>query len=231
MFDVRKFGAYISKLRKRADMTQSVLADKLNLTRQAVSRYENGDSFPDISILVIISEIFSVSIDDLINAGEPTRAESLILASDLNQTDIPLEIFKQNITDEIINIAPLLKPSVLDKVASGFGKRGIDMSKLVGLVEFMNDTSFLTMIENAEFDVFDKSVLEKFIPFFSESAKMMIFSKILDGELNYHYLEVLSPYFDYMDSQIEAAVVYGVLDHDALRIMREYRRERQDDDE
>ncbi len=46
MFDTRKFGAFLARLRKNADMTQSELADKLNLTRQAISKYERGDSFP-----------------------------------------------------------------------------------------------------------------------------------------------------------------------------------------
>ncbi len=44
MFDTRKFGAYVSKLRKNADMTQSALSDRLGLTRQSVSNYERGDS-------------------------------------------------------------------------------------------------------------------------------------------------------------------------------------------
>ena len=57
MFDAELFCANISKLRRDADMTQSELADKLNITRQAVSRYEKGDSFPDISVLVKIAEI------------------------------------------------------------------------------------------------------------------------------------------------------------------------------
>ena len=66
MFDIKKFGGYLSSLRKKADMTQMELADRLNLTRQAVSRYEHGDSFPDVSILVTIAEIFHVSLDQLI---------------------------------------------------------------------------------------------------------------------------------------------------------------------
>jgi len=45
MFDINKFGRYLSRLRKNADMTQSELADELNLTRQAISKYENGVSF------------------------------------------------------------------------------------------------------------------------------------------------------------------------------------------
>ena len=46
MFNTQKFGGYLSRLRKNADMTQSELADKLNLTRQAVSRYETGERNP-----------------------------------------------------------------------------------------------------------------------------------------------------------------------------------------
>jgi len=65
MFDSRKFGAYLARLRKKADMTQSDLAIKLNLTRQAISKYEQGDSFPDISTLAEISKAFNVSFNDL----------------------------------------------------------------------------------------------------------------------------------------------------------------------
>lgn len=65
MFSTKKFGGYLSRLRKSADMTQSELADKLNITRQAVSNYERGDSFPDVSILVLIADIFGISLDML----------------------------------------------------------------------------------------------------------------------------------------------------------------------
>ena len=61
MFNTIQFGKYLSDLRKKKDMTQSEVADKLNLTRQAVSRYETGDSFPDISILVEMAKIYEVS--------------------------------------------------------------------------------------------------------------------------------------------------------------------------
>ena len=40
-----KFGGMIARLRKRADMTQSELGDLLGVTRQAVSKYEVGDSY------------------------------------------------------------------------------------------------------------------------------------------------------------------------------------------
>ena len=44
MFDTQKFGRAIATLRKEADMTQNEVADRLNLSRQAVSRYECGVS-------------------------------------------------------------------------------------------------------------------------------------------------------------------------------------------
>ena len=71
MFSTQKFGGYLSRLRKERDMTQSELADRLNLTRQAVSKYETGDSFPDVSILVSIANIFHVTLDELIRSGNP----------------------------------------------------------------------------------------------------------------------------------------------------------------
>ena len=79
MFDTIKFGAFLAKLRKSADMTQSELGDRLNLTRQAISRYECGDSFPDISILTELSKIFGIPLELLINSGDPTKGEADII--------------------------------------------------------------------------------------------------------------------------------------------------------
>ncbi|MBQ8551835.1 MAG: helix-turn-helix transcriptional regulator [Clostridia bacterium] len=76
MFDTLRFGNALSALRKNADMTQSEVADKLNLTRQAVSKYERGESFPDISILLLISELFGVTLDKLVSFGGATEGEA-----------------------------------------------------------------------------------------------------------------------------------------------------------
>jgi transcriptional regulator with XRE-family HTH domain len=58
MFNTKKFGRYLSRLRKKADMTQSKLAEKLAVTRQAVSGYERGDSSPTFQYLCL-SPIYS----------------------------------------------------------------------------------------------------------------------------------------------------------------------------
>jgi transcriptional regulator with XRE-family HTH domain len=221
MFSVRKFGAYISKLRKQADMTQSALGDKLNVTRQAVSRYENGESFPDISILILIAEIFEISVDDLIKAGNPTKTESILLQSDAKQTEIPTEIFRENkIADDIINIASLLKPSLLDKITKGFEKHGLDLSKFIALSEYLKDETVIKMLENTSFDKLDKNILENFIPFLDDESRNNIFVKIIEGELDCTYLEIITPYLDpyYFMPQIEAAVIEGVIDEKVMNL-------------
>jgi transcriptional regulator with XRE-family HTH domain len=219
MFDVKKFGAFLSKLRKQADMTQSELSDKLNLSRQAISKYENGDSFPDISILLLISETFKISLDNLIGAGGPTPAEAAVLTNLAKDHEIPNGIFDQNVVRDIVNIAPLLKPSILDRMATGLQKQGIDISNLVRLAEYMNDESVIKLLETATFDTLDEEMLEKIIPFLNDESKYSIFDKILEGELDYRLIRVLIPHAEYLVSQVEAAVVYGALDEKALKFL------------
>jgi Predicted transcriptional regulators len=217
MFDTRKFGAYISKLRKDADMTQSSLAEQLNLTRQSISQYENGDCFPDVTILIKISEIFKITLDDLIKSGEPTVTEAQLLKITSKKDELPSDI----LVEDVVNIAPFLKPSILEKIAEGLMKHEIDISKLVELAKFMSDEKVVELLDKATFETLDEELIEKLAPFLNDESKYKIFEKVLDGELNYNFLKIILPYSnEYMISQIEAAVVYGVLDQSALKIMR-----------
>ena len=59
-------GNTIAKLRKKAGLTQKQLADKLNVSDKAVSKWENGGGYPEITILPQLSEILSISIDGLL---------------------------------------------------------------------------------------------------------------------------------------------------------------------
>ena len=63
----------IKDLRKKKNMTQDELAEKLNVTRQAVSNWENGKSQPDIETLTKLAEIFDVSMERIIY-GEKKRS-------------------------------------------------------------------------------------------------------------------------------------------------------------
>ena len=58
-------GNNIRKLRKRKGVTQGQLASAVNVTAQAVSKWETCLGYPDISLLPVIAEYFGVSIDSL----------------------------------------------------------------------------------------------------------------------------------------------------------------------
>ncbi len=218
MFNTRKFGGYLSRLRKNADMTQYELAEKLSLTRQAISSYERGDSFPDVSILVGIADIFGVKLDDLINAGEPTSGEALILGNIAVGND---DVNVDSVSD-VVNLAPMLKPSVLKKLSAGLAKEGIDISNIVSLAEYLNDDSVIAMLENATFDTFSDELIEKLIPLLDDRSKERVFEKILNGEMDWRMIKALIPYAEYMISHIEAAVIEGALPKEALRIVNDY---------
>lgn len=64
------FGKMIYKLRKKAGLTQAELASRLNVTDKAISKWENGGGFPEITQIPALSEIFGVS-SDYILKGDP----------------------------------------------------------------------------------------------------------------------------------------------------------------
>jgi len=68
-----KIGKFILEQRKKLNLTQSELAEKLSVTSQAISKWENGRGIPDIEMLNKLSEIFNVDIKDIINGEEQPK--------------------------------------------------------------------------------------------------------------------------------------------------------------
>lgn len=67
------FGTTFSKLRKDKGLTQDEVARKLNISPQAISKWENDLSYPDVALLVEIAKIFNVTVDELLgNKQEQT---------------------------------------------------------------------------------------------------------------------------------------------------------------
>lgn len=68
--DAKKTGQLICESRKQHGMSQKDLADILSITDKAVSKWERGISFPDISLLIPISEALGISLYDLLSGGD-----------------------------------------------------------------------------------------------------------------------------------------------------------------
>ena len=65
-----KVGRFIAELRKAKQMTQNELGERLQLSGQAVSKWERGECLPDIAILLDLADILGTNTDNLLRGGE-----------------------------------------------------------------------------------------------------------------------------------------------------------------
>lgn len=65
----------IQRFRKRNNLSQEKLAELLNVSRQAVTKWESGQCYPDISKLITLSELFNVTIDKLVKGEKYDNCE------------------------------------------------------------------------------------------------------------------------------------------------------------
>ena len=67
--DQIKIGKFIAKCRKEIGLTQAELAEKLNITDRAVSKWETGKSMPDSSIMLELCEILKINVNELLSGA------------------------------------------------------------------------------------------------------------------------------------------------------------------
>lgn len=93
MMDAKKFGTFLQTRRKELGLTQSQLGEKLGVTDKAISRWERGVGFPDISLLEPLAQALDVSVTELMHAERieqetipaQTADEAVIQTVDLAQ--------------------------------------------------------------------------------------------------------------------------------------------------
>ncbi len=209
MFNTVLFGQHISRLRRNADLTQSDLAERANITRQAVSKYETGDSFPDISILVLLAEALGVTAGELIAAGEPTVGEAQILHK-LSQGEIPSS---EALADDLASLAPLLKPSTVEAIAARLSAQGLHIPYFVELSQFLSDGGAQRLLSMSDLRDLTPELLHHLVRFIDFDSYWAIVDGILEGRLDWQLITPL-----HIDrSLVEAAVIEGVLPYEVLQ--------------
>lgn len=95
MLNLEQIGSKISQRRKELNISQKELSERLYVTHQAVSKWENGKSIPSIELLYDLTKILDISIDDLLKNTEDTNYQTI-----LNQSsrDVLLHTFFQSET-------------------------------------------------------------------------------------------------------------------------------------
>lgn len=74
-------GQRIKEEREKRNLTQEQLAQTLNVSRQSISKWKIGTTYPDIERLITISEFFYISLDNLIK-GDPDLKDSITIANE-----------------------------------------------------------------------------------------------------------------------------------------------------
>ncbi|KRM04195.1 helix-turn-helix domain-containing protein [Lactobacillus kitasatonis] len=110
-----KLGQKIADLRKKSGLSQEALAEKMNVSRQAVSKWESNQSIPDIKKIVDLSELFGVTTDYLLKNGTPSfelpgksseeKIEKALPAITDQEIDQYLEVAKKAAHFESLSIA------------------------------------------------------------------------------------------------------------------------------
>ena len=95
--DQIKIGRFIAVCRKRANLTQLQLADKLGITDKAISKWERGITMPDTSIMLELCDILGISVNELLS-GEKINMENSSQKNEQLLLDMAKELEKKNKT-------------------------------------------------------------------------------------------------------------------------------------
>ena len=137
------FGERLSKLRKERELTQNDIAEKVGVTSQAVSKWENNLATPDIDILVKLSDIFGVSLDELLGKEKTTSFVNKPSKKDIDKMVFKI-VIKENDCDKVnVNLPFGLLRAISAKEDGNVnilgGKnsalKNVDFNELIELVE------------------------------------------------------------------------------------------------
>ncbi|MGN0665962.1 MAG: helix-turn-helix transcriptional regulator [Huintestinicola sp.] len=142
----------LKTLRKTAKLTQEELAEKLNVTRQTVAKWETGESLPDIDSCIRMATLYNITLDDLVMyAKQPHSNQSpkgkhifgVVKIRPDNTIKLPdkaMEVFDLEKGDKVLIL--------------GDEAQGIAVVKLKGFIDFTNE--FLKALKNSEDEDKDK---------------------------------------------------------------------------
>lgn len=97
----------IRKHRKELGLSQEALAERVFVSRQTVSSWENDKSYPDVKSLLLLSEVFQVSLDILIK-GDVEQMKKVIRQDDIDQMKVYSRVYAVLYVTGIVSLVPLL---------------------------------------------------------------------------------------------------------------------------
>jgi transcriptional regulator with XRE-family HTH domain/DNA-directed RNA polymerase subunit RPC12/RpoP len=120
--DQAKIGKFISECRKKAGLTQAQLAERLNITDRAVSKWETGKSLPDSSIMLELCGTLGISVNDLLSGEVVTmdnynkELEKNLLEMVKLKEESDKRLLRVEIVMGIIAVLPLIAAAIIASV-------------------------------------------------------------------------------------------------------------------
>ena len=117
--DQVKIGKFIAKCRKQKNLTQMQLAEKLNITDRAVSKWETGKSLPDSSIMLALCDVLCITVNDLLSGEVITmenynkEMEKQLLEMIQQKQESDKRLLKLEIVLGIIAVLPLVAAAII----------------------------------------------------------------------------------------------------------------------
>lgn len=85
-----KFNENLPKRRKELNFSQEQLADKMNVTRQTISKWENGTAMPDLKKITELADFFDISMDELLGTPLNNKTDGASVNTDQNENILML---------------------------------------------------------------------------------------------------------------------------------------------
>ena len=150
------FGQRFLRLRKEKGFTQDDIALKVNISPQAVSKWENDISMPDISILGDLADILGITLDELLGRT-PKGTVKITEEKDINKMVLKIKVLSKEGDKVNINLPiPLIKVCIetgmcLPQVNNNSALKDLDLSQIYELIK-QGVVGELVSIESAEGD-------------------------------------------------------------------------------
>jgi transcriptional regulator with XRE-family HTH domain len=199
MLNASLIGSYISSLRKKRDLTQVELAEKLNVSHQAVSKWERGESLPDVGTLVTLGKLFGTSVDNLLSGGksssQPRNVGKLVEKLSDKRPEQAAELLNsgESEMEGFVSLAPLLKTSTIEDVANNVSYQTFDLEHLVELSPFMERDSLDEFVNKMDSTNISWKQITSLAPFIKHSTVSKLVSNI-ESSLNLEELIEIAPF-------------------------------------
>lgn len=162
MINLVQIGQKIAEMRKKHHMTQNDLADTLFVTHQAISKWENGKSIPNLDILYELTKLFNITIDYLLDENDLTEA--------------PYEVMFQSTTREAVINHFLNQPSLRNEIQKIF--------------YLLNPKERMMIINQVIHQIIDLEI-DNIWPLLSISERQYLLTNIITGKLDYNLNRIL----------------------------------------